>query len=147
MRNNCPVHCQWFESDLCVKRKCKSRKLMSRINELRSKESRIYEIMTRIKKKLTYKIQSTANSSEILLGSISTEAKIITSITNDPLGIDGIDIELAVTIRINMNSVSSGKSIPFKREINTADMPKNIAVPFKFNAEPNDRTNLVICSS
>lgn len=42
----------------------------------------------------TYKIQSTANNRDTLLGSILIDVKITTKITSEPLGMDGIVIEL-----------------------------------------------------
>lgn len=95
----------------------------------------------------TYKIQSTANKSETLLGSISTDERITTKITNDPLGIDGSAVDDTVITKTSVINVSILSSSPFNRAMNTDATAKNTADPELCNTTPNEITNFDMRSS
>lgn len=82
-----------------------------------------------------------ANSNDISRPSTSIDVKITNSITSDPLGTDGIDIDDIVAINKMVNNVLYVRLAPSSRDMNIVDIAKNIAVPFVFKVTPSVRTN------
>lgn len=82
-----------------------------------------------------------ANSNDISRPSTSMDVKITNSITSDPLGTDGIDIDDIVAINKMVNNVLYVRLAPSSRDMNIVDIARNIAVPFVFKVTPSVRTN------
>lgn len=64
--------------------------------------------------------------------------------TSDELGADGIDIDDMVAINKIVNNVLYVSVTPSKRDMNTEEMARNIAVPLVFKLTPRVRTNFEI---
>lgn len=73
--------------------------------------------------------------------STSIVVKITKSIIRDELGADGIDIEDIVAINKMVHKVLYVNVAPSKREINTDEIARNMAVPFVLRFTPSVRTN------